>query len=82
MPSKPVTSPPLQPKKDHGVVRDDEPIDDYENTVRSKEQQEAESDSPTNPPNVAAARRVNAPMAPHETHKGNTGSRNRSKTGH
>jgi hypothetical protein len=32
--------------------------------------------------NVAAARRVDAPGGPHEPHMGNTGSRNRSTSGH
>ncbi|KAF7133707.1 hypothetical protein CNMCM5793_005005 [Aspergillus hiratsukae] len=82
MPSKPVASPPLQPKKVHGTTRDDEPIDDYENAIRSKQQEEQDSHQASDTGNIAAARRVDAPGGPHERHIGNTGSRNRSTSGH
>ncbi|KAF7159621.1 hypothetical protein CNMCM5623_005001 [Aspergillus felis] len=82
MPSKPIASPPLQPKKVHGTTRDDEPVDDYENAIRSKQQEEERSQRASDAGNIAAARRANAPGGPHERHIGNTGSRNRSSTGH
>ncbi|KAG2007910.1 hypothetical protein GB937_008101 [Aspergillus fischeri] len=82
MPSKPTASPPLQPKKVHGVTRDDEPVDDYENAILSKQQEEEGSHHASDTANIAAARRVDASGGPHERHIGNTGSRNRSTTGH
>ncbi|GCB26848.1 hypothetical protein AAWM_09733 [Aspergillus awamori] len=91
MPSKPIASPPLQPKKVHGAVRDDLPIDDYENAWAQQEEEEDEEQKERsgniayNAPNVAAARRMNTGTAPNPaegTHKGTTGSVNRSKTGH
>jgi hypothetical protein len=47
MPSKPIGDHPLQPKKVHGVTRDDEPIDDYENAIRAKRQEEEGNNPPT-----------------------------------
>ncbi|GKZ19010.1 hypothetical protein AbraIFM66951_010271 [Aspergillus brasiliensis] len=90
MPSKPVASPPPQPKKVHGAVRDDLPVDDYENAWEEEQEEEEEqqqegSGIAFNAPNVAAARRMNTGTAPNPAegrHKGTTGSVNRSKTGH
>ncbi|RHZ62023.1 uncharacterized protein CDV56_108395 [Aspergillus thermomutatus] len=76
MPSKPIADPPLQPKKVHGVTRDDEPIDDYENAIHSKQQEEEGSDRG----NIAASH-----LGSSTRHKGSRtrshGSRNRSTTG-
>ncbi|BCR95529.1 uncharacterized protein AKAW2_20469A [Aspergillus luchuensis] len=91
MPSKPVASPPPQPKKVHGAVRDDDlPIDDYENAWHEQQEEEEEeyreqNDIAFKAPNVAAARRMNTGTAPNPvegTRKGTTGSVNRSKTTH
>ncbi|KAF7156315.1 hypothetical protein CNMCM5623_009708 [Aspergillus felis] len=76
MPSKPLADPPLQPKKVHGVTRDDEPIDDYENAIRSKQQEEEPSDRGNDAPSH---------LGTSTRHKGartrSRGSRNRSTTG-
>ncbi|KAL4920551.1 hypothetical protein BDW62DRAFT_198857 [Aspergillus aurantiobrunneus] len=40
MPTGPIDSPPRQPKKSHGVVDDDAPIDDYENAVYEREHED------------------------------------------
>ncbi|PWY95538.1 hypothetical protein BO94DRAFT_129222 [Aspergillus sclerotioniger CBS 115572] len=90
MPSKPISSPPLQPKKVHGSVRDDAPIDDYENAWTPDDdelhQQHLENDDIAfKAPNVAAARRMNTGTAPNPSEggrEGTTGSVNRSKTRH
>ncbi|KAL4786833.1 hypothetical protein BJX76DRAFT_320349 [Aspergillus varians] len=85
MPKGPISSPPLQPKKVHGVVDDDAPIDDYENAVHEREHEDVHHIA--DEPNVAAARRANKPPVAgksneEQRHKGGTGSQNRSKTGH
>ncbi|GIK07194.1 hypothetical protein Aspvir_002850 [Aspergillus viridinutans] len=78
MPSKPIADPPLQPKKVHGVTRDDEPepIDDYENAIRSKQQEEEPSvrgnDAPSH---LGTSTRHKGPRTRSQ------GSRNRSTTG-
>ncbi|PYI36490.1 hypothetical protein BP00DRAFT_331829 [Aspergillus indologenus CBS 114.80] len=88
MPSKPINSPPLQPKKVDGFVRDDAPIDDYENAWKAREENENESEQQQQlafgAPNVAAARRMNNERVLHaeRDHYGTTGSKNRSTTGH
>ncbi|PYH41412.1 uncharacterized protein BP01DRAFT_360387 [Aspergillus saccharolyticus JOP 1030-1] len=84
MPSKPINSPPLHPKKVDGFVRDDAPVDDYENTWKSQEEEEDEEQLPFNAPNIAAARRMNNErvQAGERDHYGTTGSKNRSTTGH
>ncbi|KAL4771935.1 hypothetical protein BDW60DRAFT_188718 [Aspergillus nidulans var. acristatus] len=80
MPKGPISSPPLQPKKVHGVVDDDAPIDDYENAVHEREHEDKHRLA--DEPNVAAARRANKPPVANtetERHRGGTGSVNRSK---
>ncbi|KAL3474144.1 hypothetical protein BJX99DRAFT_260702 [Aspergillus californicus] len=81
MPKGPI-SPPLQPKTAHGVVDDDAPIDDYEDAVHEREQQDIYRLA--DEPNVAAARRANKPPVANTSdsekhpHTGKTGSMNRS----
>ncbi|KAL6237257.1 hypothetical protein BDW75DRAFT_204635 [Aspergillus navahoensis] len=80
MPKGPISSPPLQPKKVHGVVDDDAPIDDYENAVHEREREEKHRLA--DEPNVAAARRANKPPVANtetERHRGGTGSVHRSQ---
>lgn len=81
MPKGPISSPPLQPKKAHGVVDDDAPIDDYEDAVHERESENVHTLA--DEPNIAAARRANkpGPTNPNQE-KGGTGSQNRSKSGH
>ncbi|KAI9375265.1 hypothetical protein BJX61DRAFT_540040 [Aspergillus egyptiacus] len=86
MPKGPINSPPLHPKKVHGVVDDDAPLDDYEDAVHEREQQEHENQHHrlADEPNIAAARRANRPPVPNakegkHPHTGATGSKNRSK---
>ncbi|RHZ51684.1 hypothetical protein CDV55_101105 [Aspergillus turcosus] len=76
MPSKPIADPPLAPKKVHGVTRDDEPIDDYENAIRSRQQEEEPSDRGNNAPSHygTSTRHKGARTRSH-------GSENRSTTG-
>ncbi|RAL09830.1 uncharacterized protein BO97DRAFT_407378 [Aspergillus homomorphus CBS 101889] len=87
MPSKPINSPPQQPKKAHGHALDDAPIDDYEdeNAWNLQDEDDAQKDQserlPFDAPNVAAARRMNHPQVERD-HYGTSGSKNRSKTGH
>ncbi|KAL4802146.1 hypothetical protein BDV18DRAFT_66642 [Aspergillus unguis] len=84
MPKGPI-SPPLRPKKVHGQVDDDAPMDDYENAVHEREEQAYEEERGhilADEPNVAAARRANRPPVANtegERHRGGTGSINRSK---
>ncbi|KAL4887307.1 hypothetical protein BJY04DRAFT_175593 [Aspergillus karnatakaensis] len=83
MPKGPISSPPLQPKKVHGVVDDDAPLDDYEHAVYEREQQDIHQLA--DEPNVAAARRANKPPVANSndtSHTSATGSKNRSKSGH
>ncbi|KAL4953986.1 hypothetical protein BDW69DRAFT_194399 [Aspergillus filifer] len=83
MPKGPISSPPSQPKKVHGVVDDDAPIDDYENAMHEREMENVHRLK--DEPNVAAARRANKPPVANTSdderhpHKGNTGSVGRSK---
>ncbi|OJJ61823.1 hypothetical protein ASPSYDRAFT_54789 [Aspergillus sydowii CBS 593.65] len=74
MPKGPISSPPLQPKKAQGVVDDDAPIDDYENAVHERENENAHILA--DEPNIAAARRANkpGPTNPNQE-KGGTGSK-------
>lgn len=83
MPKGPISSPPLQPKKAHGIVDDDVPIDDYENAVHECENENENVHILADEPNIAAARRANkpGPTNPNQE-KGGTGSQNRSKSGH
>lgn len=83
MPSQPIASPAIQPKKVFGGVRDDEPIDDYETATHARQRQEYMYQSPPpHPPNRAAARRmsVHAPHPSEGGHDGTTGAKNRSTT--
>ncbi|CEL03508.1 hypothetical protein ASPCAL04662 [Aspergillus calidoustus] len=81
MPKGPSTPPPPHPKKVHGFVDDDAPLDDYENAVADRESQDIHRLA--DEPNVAAARRANKPEVPNSTktgkHKGTTGSKYRSQ---
>ncbi|KAL3459077.1 hypothetical protein BJX64DRAFT_291619 [Aspergillus heterothallicus] len=81
MPTGPMSSPPLKPKKVHGVVDDNVPLDDYEDAVHERETEDIHRLA--DKPNVAAARRANKQTVPNSSeagrHKGTTGSRNRSK---
>lgn len=84
MPKGPI-SPPSRPKKIHGVVDDDAPLDEYEDVVHEREQERHEQEighTLQDEPNTAAARRANRPPVANsegERHRGNTGSVNRSK---
>ncbi|BCS19383.1 uncharacterized protein APUU_12211S [Aspergillus puulaauensis] len=81
MPKGPISSPPLQPKKAHGVVDDDAPIDDYDDAVHERESENVHKLA--DEPNIAAARRANKPGPTNlNQEKGGTGSQNRSKSGH
>ncbi|KAL5343201.1 hypothetical protein BJX70DRAFT_394204 [Aspergillus crustosus] len=83
MPKGPISSPPIHPKKAHGVVDDDAPIDDYEGAVHDREHEDVHRLA--DEPNVAAARRANKPPVANSSdssHSGATGSKNRSKSGH
>ncbi|KAL3441834.1 hypothetical protein BJX65DRAFT_313468 [Aspergillus insuetus] len=81
MPKGPISSPPRHPKKMHGVVDDDAPLDDYEDAVADRESEDIHRLA--DEPNIAAARRANKQEVPNSTetgrHKGTTGSKQRSQ---
>lgn len=84
MRSKPIQSPPPQPKKAYGrVLDDDAPVDDYENAVRARDEEERQRNRGPSPPNRSAARHGMS-HAPHPTkgRKGTTGSKYRSRSRH
>lgn len=85
MPSKPIEPEPPKPPKAFGRVLDeDAPVDDYENVVRAREEEEAQANRPPTPPNRAAARRQGEHLKnlSSKGKKGTTGSVNRSTHGH